>query len=141
MMDLSTLFSYAILFGKERSDRGVEDMKEKQYIRQQIKQKTEKLSTRYLRDSEEEIQKQILMLPEFKRAETVFCYISVGKEVSTELILTECFRQGKRVGVPLCTAPGIMEVRQITCMDQLEHGIYGLMEPKRKILFISSSCC
>lgn len=114
MMGLSTLFSYAILFGKERSDRGVEDMKEKQYIRQQIKQKTEKLSTRYLRDSEEEIQKQILMLPEFKRAETVFCYISVGKEVSTELILTECFRQGKRVGVPLCTAPGIMEVRQIT---------------------------
>lgn len=106
-------------------------MKKKQYIRQQIKQKTEKLSTRYLRDSEEEIQKQILMLPEFKRAETVFCYISVGKEVSTELILTECFRQGKRVGVPLCTAPGIMEVRQITCMDQLEHGIYGLMEPKR----------
>ena len=31
----------------------------------------------------------------------------------------------------MCTAPGIMEVRQITCMDQLEHGIYGLMEPKR----------
>lgn len=66
MMGLSTLFSYAILFGKERSDRGVEDMKEKQYIRQQIKQKTEKLSTRYLRDSEEEIQKQILMLPNLR---------------------------------------------------------------------------
>ena len=29
MMDLSTLFSYAILFGKERSDRGVEDNEKK----------------------------------------------------------------------------------------------------------------
>ena len=29
MMGLSTLFSYAILFGKERSDRGVEDNEKK----------------------------------------------------------------------------------------------------------------
>lgn len=114
-MDLSTLFSYAILFGKERSNRGVED-NEKQYIRQQIKQKQKKLSTRYLRDSEE-IQKQILMLPEFRRRRLFLLHISVGKEVSTELILTECFRQENELGVPLCTAPGIMEVRQITCMD------------------------
>ncbi|MBS7009075.1 5-formyltetrahydrofolate cyclo-ligase [Anaerostipes sp.] len=106
-------------------------MEEKQRIRQQIKEKTEKLSTEYLRMSEEEIQRKVLTLPEFKKAETVFCYVSAGREVSTNQILSECFRQGKRVGVPLCTAPGIMEVREITCMDQLEDGIYGLREPKR----------
>lgn len=123
--------SYAILFVKERSDKGVEAMNEKQRIRQQVKQKTEKLSTIYLRKSEEDIQKQVLNMKEFKEAETVFCYISMGKEVSTELIIKECFRQGKRVGVPLCTAPGVMEVREITCMEQLEDGIYGLKEPKK----------
>lgn len=106
-------------------------MEDKQMVRQQIREKMKKLSTEYMKESDEKIQEIILDLPEFKRAETVFCYISVGKEVSTVKILEECFRQGKTVGVPLCIQPGIMEVREIKEMEQLENGIYGLLEPKK----------
>lgn len=106
-------------------------MEEKQIVRQQIRKKMKKLSTEYIKESDENIQEKVLSLPKFKKGETIFCYISVGKEVSTETILTECFRQGKTVGVPLCTEPGIMEVREIKGMDQLENGIYGLLEPKK----------
>ena len=70
-------------------------MEDKKMVRQQIREKLKKLSTEYMQESDEKIQEIILELPEFKRAETVFCYISVGKEVSTEKILEECFRQGK----------------------------------------------
>lgn len=106
-------------------------MEEKQAVRQQIRERMKKLSPEYIRESDEKIQEKVLDLPEFKRAETVFCYVSVGKEVSTEKILEECFRQGKTVGVPLCMEPGVMEVREITGMDQLENGVYGLLEPKK----------
>ena len=111
-------------------------MEDKKMVRQQIREKLKKLSTEYMQESDEKIQEIILELPEFKRAETVFCYISVGKEVSTEKILEECFRQGKTVGVPLCTEPGIMEVMEIKGMEQLENVIYGLLEPKKDTLLI-----
>lgn len=114
-------------------------MEQKQAVRQQIREKMKKLSTEYIRESDEKIQEKVLGLPDFKRAETVFCYVSVGKEVSTEKILKECFRQGKTVGVPLCMEPGVMEVRKITGMDQLEKGIYGLLEPKKNTPLIQKS--
>ena len=36
---------------------------------------------------------------------------------------------GKRLCVPLCTAPGVMECRQVLALSELAPGTYGIPEP------------
>ena len=45
------------------------------------------------------------------------------------LRLEDALAAGKRLCVPLCTGPGIMELRQITALSQLSPGAYGIPEP------------
>jgi len=77
------------------------------------------------------ITERVLGLEEYKRAETVFCFISYGGEPETRGIIKEALRQGKRVCVPRCIDDGIMECVLITSLDGLEKSPIGIMEPKQ----------
>ena len=70
-----------------------------------------------------------MAMPAYQEAETVFCFVGTGWEIDTRPILTRALADGKRLCVPLCTGPGIMELRQITSLSQLSPGAYGLPEP------------
>lgn len=68
----------------------------------------------------------------FKRAKTVFVYISFRSEVDTSPVIDECFRQGKRVCVPVVRADGLMDAVSIQSFDGLTFNKYGIAEPADK---------
>ena len=102
---------------------------EKQQLRAIIRRLTAGLSPNYCRRADAAIAAHLLAMPEYQEAGTIFCFVSTSREIDTHSILYHALQHGKTVCVPLCTAPGIMELRQITSMEQLSPGAYGILEP------------
>lgn len=65
----------------------------------------------------------------YHRARTVFAFVGRGDEIDTLPLLRQVLADGKRLCVPLCTAPGIMECREITDLSVLRPGAYRILEP------------
>ena len=73
---------------------------------------------------------QVLSLDEFKSCETLFVFISSPIECDTSEIISEAFRQGKRVAVPRCIDKfGKMDFYYIKSTADLSPGSFSLMEP------------
>ncbi len=67
----------------------------------------------------------------FQKADILFSYVSVEREVDTLALLKAAWRCGKRVAVPRCTAPGRMDFFVVTGMEELIPGKYGIPEPRK----------
>ena len=80
--------------------------------------------------SDQAVAIQVLALPEYRRAQSLFCFVSTTREIDTTPILLDALHSGKTLCVPLCVDDGIMEPRQITSLDQLHRGAYGVLEPE-----------
>jgi 5-formyltetrahydrofolate cyclo-ligase len=75
------------------------------------------------------IRGQVEALPEYQRAGTVFAFVGAKWEIDTKELLRNALAAGKRVAVPLCVGPGIMEARLISGLDELAPGAYGIPAP------------
>lgn len=107
------------------------DMKEqKKVLRQQIREKQKSLSANYCKTADLTICQRILALSEYANAKTMFCFVGTKDEINTEYLLRQAWKDGKRTIVPRCAAKGIMDAYEITSMDDLEEGQYGIREPK-----------
>lgn len=102
---------------------------EKRWLRRRLRTLEDQLSSRYLASSGRAIIVHLLAMPEYQAAETVFCFVGVGREVDTRPLLEDALAAGKRLCVPLCTGPGHMELRQIVALEALTPGRYGIPEP------------
>ena len=102
---------------------------DKQRLRRVIRELERQLSPRYKEASSRAIAAHLLAMPEYQAAGTVFCFVGSEREIDTRPILEDALAAGKRLCVPLCTGPGIMELRQVTALDQLVPGAYGIPEP------------
>ena len=102
---------------------------EKQRLRQTIRRLQAELPAAYLSKSSAAIAARLLAMPAYQLAGTLFCFVGVNAEVDTQPVLLDALSAGKRLCVPLCTAPGCMELRQITSLDQLVPGTYGIPAP------------
>jgi len=102
---------------------------EKRALRTQLRAAGLALPESYRTAADAAICARVMALPEYRTAGTVFCFVSTEREISTRAILTDALRAGKRVCVPLCTAPGLMEPRQIRSLEELRPGICGIPEP------------
>lgn len=69
------------------------------------------------------------LLSQFQLSRTIFCFVGVDWEINTRPLIDCALNTAKRVAVPLCTDPGIMEARLIYSLDQMEPGTYGIPEP------------
>ena len=76
-----------------------------------------------------EMQNSVLALPEWERAGTVFCYVSQAPEPDTWALLRAALEQGKRLAVPRCGPGGCMEAAELTSLEDLAPGFFGLPEP------------
>lgn len=101
----------------------------KRRLREQTRQKIRALDQKYKEDADRQITGHLLSLPEYLSAGTVFCFVGSDHEIETRPFLTQVLRDGKTLCVPLCTAPGEMQARQISSLGQLRPGRYGLPEP------------
>jgi 5-formyltetrahydrofolate cyclo-ligase len=77
------------------------------------------------------IQAAVLAHPEFLRARSVACYLSLQHEVQTGEILAACWRQGKRVCVPAFNAEtNRYELVWYAREDETKRGRLNIPEPK-----------
>lgn len=102
---------------------------EKQQLRRTVRDLEARLSPRYKAASSRAIAAHLLAMPEYQAAGTVFCFVGTAREIDTRPILADALAAGKALCVPLCTAPGIMELRQVTALEALSPGAYGILEP------------
>mgnify|MGYP003275024523 FL=1 len=107
-------------------------LKSKQEMRKSVKKEAAQLTEAYCKDADEMIFRNIRALPEYQRADTVFCYVGTKTEINTMPILKDILENGKILGVPKCVAKGIMEVFRVESLEQLKEGAYGILEPKEE---------
>lgn len=102
---------------------------EKQALRRAVRRQVAALPPDYLRMAGREIAARLAACPEYRRARTVLGFVSMKTEADMLPFLRQTLDAGKRLAVPLCTAPGRMEARLISGMDDLHTGSYGILEP------------
>jgi 5-formyltetrahydrofolate cyclo-ligase len=72
-------------------------------------------------------------LPEYQSARTVLFYIDVRTEVRTRSYLATALGHGKQIAVPWCRPDGHLEIFELTNMDELEVGMYKILEPRQNL--------
>jgi len=72
---------------------------------------------------------KFVALPEYAAAGTVMYYVDVRTEVRTRQALPAALATGKRIVVPYCV-DGELELFHLTDMNELELGMYKILEPK-----------
>lgn len=111
---------------------------EKQQLRKTIRTLEAGLPERYLAQADRKIAAQLLAMPEYQAAGTVFCFVSTGREIDTHPILQAALEAGKTLCVPRCLGGGIMELRSIQRLDALTPGAYGIPEPPEDAPLVST---
>jgi 5-formyltetrahydrofolate cyclo-ligase len=103
----------------------------KKILRKEMIARSLALPAEYRKNADFMILQNLLSLPEYKRARTVFCFVGLEHEINTRPFLQHVLDDGKSLAVPLCTGKGIMEGRQIFSLTELKCGYYGLFEPDK----------
>lgn len=75
------------------------------------------------------IAERFTVLPEFKQAEVICCYLSLPGEVETRTLLEVAWKQGKRVAMPAPRGDGEYMPAWMTPDEPMIRGAFGLMEP------------
>lgn len=75
---------------------------------------------------------RFLSLPDYANAQTVMFYVDVRDEVRTRHSLPTALASGKRIIVPYCL-DGELELFHLENMDELELGMYRILEPKNSL--------
>ena len=75
------------------------------------------------------ITEHILQSEVYKRAKTVFSFVSMGSEVETRDILVQAWRDGKTVAVPKSIKGRVMYFLPIENLEELQKSRFGVMEP------------
>ena len=75
---------------------------------------------------------RFMQLPEYQLASTVMFYVDVRTEVRTRQALPAAIASGKRIVIPYCVE-GELELFHLESMDELELGMYRILEPKAEL--------
>lgn len=103
----------------------------KQFIRKQAHENRRNQSNKD--ELSETIVRKFMSLPEFQQARTVMFYVDVRAEVRTRFALPDALSTGKRIIVPWCNEAGELELFLLESMDELELGMYSILEPKQEL--------
>ncbi|RLS58343.1 MAG: 5-formyltetrahydrofolate cyclo-ligase [Planctomycetota bacterium] len=85
----------------------------------------------------QQILSRVMHLPEYQQAGTVMFYVDVRTEVRTRQALPEALASGKRIVVPYCV-DGELELFHLESMDELELGMYRILEPKAELRSVTA---
>ncbi len=80
---------------------------------------------------------RFMELPEYQSAKTVMFYVDVRDEVQTRQALPSALASGKRIVVPYCL-DGELELFWLENMEELELGMYRILEPKNELRTVAS---
>ena len=74
-----------------------------------------------------------MSLPEYASASTVMFYVDVRSEVRTRHDLAAALDSDKTIVVPWCNDDGELELFRLDSMDELEIGMYRILEPRQDL--------
>lgn len=108
--------------------------KQKQQLREKLLESRSELSEEeYARKSEEIIQ-LLKEQPEFKKADTIHCYVSIKErnEADTRSLIKELLEQGKRMVVPITDFnDGTLTSVYLDDFTDLQRNKWGVLEPAK----------
>ena len=78
------------------------------------------------------IYEKVIDMDEYKEAESILIYASFGSEVITGRIISHALKENKRVYLPKVKGDN-MDFYQITSVDELSEGAWGIPEPKEDV--------
>ncbi|MDR2501927.1 MAG: 5-formyltetrahydrofolate cyclo-ligase [Oscillospiraceae bacterium] len=87
------------------------------------------LSAEYIASSDAGILENLVSLPEFVRARTIFTYYSIGREPDTHRLIERALRLGKRVALPVSLPRGVMKAVECRDVTALVPGRNNIPEP------------
>lgn len=94
-------------------------------------------ANRKTQENKDELSRRIvnafMALPEYAAAETVMFYVDVRAEVRTRFDLPTALESGKTIVVPWCNDDGELELFRLDSMDELEIGMYRILEPAQSL--------
>ena len=94
----------------------------------------EAFSRRKAQEKKDELSREAVArftaLPEYAAASTVMWYVDARSETRTRHDLPDALQSGKTVVVPWCNEDGELELFKLESMDELEVGMYSILEPK-----------
>ena len=102
---------------------------EKKRLRWLLLEQIRALPPAYCRRADEAIYRHVVSLPAYQTARTICAYVGMDCEINTKPLIERMLADGKRVGVPLCVGKGVMEMREIGGLDELQAGTWGILEP------------
>jgi len=104
-------------------------VEEKKRLRREIRETCKTLPAAYFREAGASIERQVLALEAYQRAETVMAFLSLPAEPETRGIIADAVNRGKRVLLPRCLDRERMEAVRFRGFDRLREGMMGLEEP------------
>lgn len=102
---------------------------EKKEIRKQVFAKRKELTEQEIQEKSAEICRQILRMEEFQQADCIYTYMDYKGEASTQLLIEEAWRMGKRVAAPKVDGD-TMDYYYISSYDDVKPGYFGIPEPE-----------
>ena len=104
-------------------------MDEKKALRARLRQMRRSFSPHDCEHWDNALSSHLLSLPEYARANTIFCYVSTPEEPGTQSLMAFALADGKQLCVPRCREGGQMDLCLISSLADLRPGAYGLLEP------------
>jgi 5-formyltetrahydrofolate cyclo-ligase len=116
---------------REKQVGGADNVRaKKRRLRPELIARREQLTNRKRRSKA--IRQRLIALPAFEHARAIHCYISIGAEVDTRLLIAAALDQGKAVAVPVIEPDQRMThswIRDIDSADFTE-GALGTLTPR-----------
>lgn len=101
---------------------------DKAELRKEIKNRLEAFSADEKAFADKQIFENLLSLPQYCDARSVFVYLNTPSEVDTSLIIKNCFKLGKEVFVPKLENENMLMVRY-TKSTIIKQNKFGIFEP------------
>lgn len=101
----------------------------KRMLRKRTVEKLKALPEEYRRAADWRICQQVLSLPKYQEADTIFTFVGTKDEIDTTCLIEAALQAGKTVGVPRSSEGGIMAVYAISGLHDLHPGRFGILEP------------
>lgn len=123
----------------------------KKQLRKECLEKRNSMDKNKKRQLELEIQSRLIMSDEYRKADTVFVYVSKEDEIDTFGIINAAFANKKHVAVPVTNEDFSLSFYYINSLKELKPGRFDVLEPTDKadkaegfsdsICVVPSLCC
>ena len=112
----------------EKDSDDMDAVFEKKEIRKRMRTLRENMTREDMFSKSSIIFEQLLTVPEYKRAEKIFTYVSMDNEVDTIMLIDYSLSMDKRIFVPKVVGKDML-FYEISDISELSPGYYGIYEP------------